>query len=253
MSRVSILTLATAFALTLGTGHAQDMGGGMGSDPAPAAEPAKNGTISGTIKWDGDVPKGKKLNSQMEGDKYCGAQHTDTVWAEDVVIDKDSKAFANVFVHVKKGAPKADAPKTPVKVDQKGCQYFPHVVGVVIGQELQFVNSDDTMHNVHALPQINKEFNKGQGTKGATDGVTFTTPELSVKVKCDVHPWMGAWIHVVEHPFFAVSGKDGKYQITGLPDGEYEIEAIHEKFGKQSATVKVASGAATQDFTFKKS
>ncbi|MBI4565659.1 MAG: hypothetical protein HY716_13275 [Planctomycetes bacterium] len=217
-----------------------------------ALEPSKtyDGSITGTIKLDGKPPRKRILD--MSAVAYCAQQHAgQQVFGEDVVLG-EGNALANVFVYVKGGpAPKKDAPKEPVVIDQSGCVYKPHVLGVMVGQPILIRNSDDTLHNIHSLPKLNPEFNEGQPKKGMESTKTYSIPELDVKLKCDVHPWMGAWLHVVSNPFYAVTGTDGKFKIEGLPEGEYEIEAIHEKYGKQSGKVKVGKDAATHDFTFK--
>jgi len=209
-------------------------------------------SISGTVKLDGAV-KRKKLNSQLDSDKYCGPQRGDQdVLSEDVVVGAGGE-LANVFVWVKKGVKgKFKAPDAKVEIDQNKCVYHPHIIALMVGQTFVIKNSDDTMHNIHGLPKQNKEFNEGQGQKGMTSEKQFTVQEIGVKIKCDVHPWMGAWLHVVDHPFFAVSGADGTYKIDKLPAGTYEIEFWHEKFGKETKSVTVADkDAKTEDFTFK--
>ena len=137
-------------------------------------------------------------------------------------------------------------------IDQKGCIYSPHVVGIMAGQQLDILNNDGTLHNIHALPKVNKEFNKAQPRSKKKLSVKFEKPEAPFKIKCDVHPWMGAYIGVFDHPCFSVSGDDGTYIISDLKPGEYVIEAWHEKLGSQTANVTVSDSAAHQDFTFKK-
>jgi len=221
---------------------------------AASAASAQEATISGTVKFDGKY-KPKKLNSKISGDKYCGPQNAGVdVYDEEVILGANGE-LANVFVWIKKGAP-AGPHKPPgevVEIDQTKCVYRPHIIALMVGQKLRIKNSDDTMHNIHSLPKLNKEFNEGQGVKGMTTEKEFTVQEIGVKIKCDVHMWMGAWMHVVEHPFFAVSGIDGFYKIGKLPPGEYELEFWHEKYGKKSVPpIKVGDKEAkTQDFTFK--
>jgi plastocyanin len=218
--------------------------------PAPAkvaSEPVKGASISGTVKVKGDVKKRKKI--KMDADPKCSAMHAEPPLMEDIVVD----ANGNVqwaFVYVKKGAEgkkPTDAPAQAV-INQVGCHYEPHVLGIVVGQELLIKNSDDLLHNIHALPFSNKEFNFGQPTKGLEEKKTFTTQEVMVKVKCDVHPWMSAWIGVVDHGFFAVTGADGKYAIPGgLPDGKYTVEVWHEGYKNVVSEVDVKGGAAVAD------
>ena len=218
-----------------------------------ASAQAGESSISGTVKFEGTAKKPKKINSQLDGDKFCGPQRGgQDVLNEDLIVGAEN-ALANVLVYVKKGASgKYEAPKNVVEIDQKGCVYRPHVVVVQVGQTLQIKNSDDTMHNIHSQPALNKEFNEGQGKAGMTSDKVFTVPEIGIKVKCDVHLWMNAWLHVVENPFYKVTGTDGKFSITGLPKGTYEIEAWHEKLGKKSVEVTVGDKEAkTQDFSLK--
>jgi plastocyanin len=143
-------------------------------------------------------------------------------------------------------------PATPVVLNQKGCQYSPHVFGVQVGQPVQIVNSDPTLHNVHAMPKTNQEFNMGQPIQGMKFDHTFTAREVMVPFKCDVHGWMNAHMAVLDHPFFAVTGPDGTFTIKGLPPGKYTIEAVHEKLGTQTITVELAAkDAKAADFSFK--
>ena len=135
----------------------------------------------------------------------------------------------NAFVYVKDGLGNRTfpVPKTPVVLDQQGCKYRPHVVGIQVGQPLEVRNSDSTLHNVHAIPKVNKEFNFGQPTKGMKSSRTFDKAEVMVPFKCDVHGWMNAYAGVVAHPFFAVSKADGSFEIKGLPPGSYTVEVWH--------------------------
>jgi plastocyanin len=146
-----------------------------------------------------------------------------------------------VFVYVKDGLGglKFPVPSTPVVLDQKGCRYAPHVVGVQVGQGFEVLNSDSTLHNVHALPTANREFNTGQPLAGLRYSHRFSTREVMVPFKCDVHPWMRAYIGVLDHPFFGVTGADGTFTLTGLPPGTYTVEAWHEKLGTQTQTVTI--------------
>ena len=139
-----------------------------------------------------------------------------------------------------------------MELDQKGCHYVPHVFGMMAKQKLLIKNTDDTLHNIHAMPTANKEFNIGQPNQGMETTRTFAQPEVMVHFKCDVHPWMSAYVGVLSHPFFGVTGEDGTFSIKGLPAGEYTLEAWHEKYGPQTQTVKVAAGESkTVDFKFK--
>jgi plastocyanin len=208
------------------------------------------GSITGTIKLDGPGPQRQAI--KMTADPQCASLNPDGRLG-DVFLVKDGKV-QNVFVYIKEGLgdqkfeiPAGDKPH----IDQVGCMYTPRVIGVMAGQEFEFRNSDPTLHNVHALPASSRPFNNAMPMKGMTIKRKFTAPEIMVRVKCDVHPWMAAYVGVLSHPFFAVSGEDGSFTIANVPAGTYTIEAWHEKMGTQTASVTVADGAATADFTFK--
>ena len=217
------------------------------------ASAAVAGSISGTIKYDGATPPTKPL--KMDADPGCLKKHANPVMSERVVIGPGGDTLANVFISVKSGLPdkKWPIPSEPVVMDQNGCQYKPHVMGIMAGQTFKVLNSDGLLHNVHALPKVNSAFNRAMPANVKEAEYTFSKPEPTFKIKCDVHPWMGAYMTVMEHPFFAVSGTDGKYEIKDLPPGTYEIETWHEfdRFPAQTASVTVGDGAATADFTFK--
>jgi plastocyanin len=170
---------------------------------------------------------------------------------ETYTVGSDGKSLGNVFVYVKDGLGNYvyDMPTEPARIDQKECRYHPHVFGMRVGQPLEIVNSDPTLHNIHAIPKANQEFNNGQPIQGMKMTHTFTAKEVMVPFKCDVHGWMNAYVGVLDHPYFAVSGNDGKFDIKTLPAGTYTIEAWHEKLGTQ--TQQVTLGAKeTKDITF---
>jgi plastocyanin len=171
---------------------------------------------------------------------------------EAVMVGGDG-SLQNVFVYVKDGLGnlKFPVPATPLVLDQKGCQYRPHVFGVQAGQPIEILNSDPTLHNIHAWPQANQEFNMGQALQGLKDTHVFSTQEIMVPFRCDVHKWMNSFVGVVAHPFFAVTGADGAFQLKGLPPGTYTIEAWHEKFGTKTASVTIgAKESKDVAFTF---
>jgi plastocyanin len=173
----------------------------------------------------------------------------------DDVSVSDGK-LQNVFVYVKSGLPQAsfEAPSTEVTLDQKGCKFLPRVVGVQTGQVLSITNSDPTNHNVHPIPKLNKEWNESQLAGQGPIKRKFARQEALIPVKCNQHAWMTAFIGVMGHPFFAVSDAGGAFAIKGLPPGEYELEAWHEKFGAKTLKVKVDPKAeAKADFTFEAS
>ena len=208
------------------------------------------GSITGTITFEGKAPKMKPL--KVDADPICVANNEIAPKKEWLILD-ENKGVKNMLVFITEGLNiDYSPPEEPVVIDQKGCIYSPHVVGIMAGQQLDILNNDGTLHNIHALPKVNKEFNKAQPRSKKKLSVKFEKPEAPFKIKCDVHPWMGAYIGVFDHPCFAVSGDDGTYIISDLKPGEYVIEAWHEKLGSQTANVTVSDSAAYQDFTFKK-
>jgi plastocyanin len=208
------------------------------------------GTVSGKITYAGTAPKPRPI--RMSSDPLCMKEGAGAT--SEVLLVGPGNGLQNSFVYVKDGlgAQSFPAPKTPVVIDQKGCRYLPHVVGIQVGQPLEILNSDPTLHNVHAIPKQNKEFNFGQPNKGMKTARVFDKPEIMVPFRCDVHGWMNAYAGVVAHPFFAVSAADGSFTIKGLPPGAYTIEAWHERLGTQTMKVTVdAKAGATANFTFK--
>lgn len=218
---------------------------------ASSAFAADSGVISGKVTLDGKAPAETPI--KFDADPKCKMAHPDGATTRHYVTDA-SGGLANVFVYVKDGlaGKKFPAPTTPVLLDQHGCLYDPYVIGLQVGQPLTIQNSDDTLHNVHALGKANAEFNVGQPVKGMKSDKTFTKPEVFVKFKCDVHPWMFAYVGVVDNPFFAVTAADGSFKIANLPDGEYTIAAVHPKIGtEQTLKVKVTGAAPGKaDFKF---
>jgi plastocyanin len=222
---------------------------------SPAAAPdakkvdtATAATIKGKVLLEGTPPENPVI--KMGSDPACGSAE---VRAESYVAD--SGALQNVFVHIKDGLGNKyifDTPTEPVKLDQKACRYVPHVLGVRVSQPLEVANSDQTLHNVHGMPKTNREFNHGQPIVGMKNTVTFTSPEVMVPFKCDVHAWMSAYVGVVPHPYFAVTGKEGAFELQTIPPGTYTVEAWHEKLGRQTQTVTLGEKDSKDvTFTFK--
>ena len=213
------------------------------------AAPALAGTISGVVKYDGKVPTLRPV--RMDADPACAAKHTTPAKSEMLVLG-EGNTLGNVFVQVSSGLPSKSwpVPSEPVVMDQNGCRYKPHVMGIMAGQEFKILNSDGLLHNVHALPKVNRTFNMAMPANRTEASEKFGKVEEIFKIKCDVHPWMNAYIAVLDHPFFDTTGSDGAFEIKDLPAGTYEITAWHEKLGAKTATVTVsADGTGTADFT----
>jgi len=213
---------------------------------ATPIDPSTVGSISGVVKFDGAAPKPVKID--MSQDPACkGTNESETVMV-------DSGNLENAFVYVKDGLGSRtfQPPSTPVEIDQKGCRYHPHVLGVMVGQTVKVVNSDPTTHNIHPTPKDNREWNESQAPSAAPIEKSFSRPEIMLPVKCNQHPWMKMYINVVPSPFFAVTGKDGKYELKGLPPGTYTIAVVQEKMGEQTQQVTIGpKETKTQDFTYK--
>ncbi|MBI3312795.1 MAG: carboxypeptidase regulatory-like domain-containing protein [Candidatus Omnitrophica bacterium] len=208
------------------------------------------GTITGKASFSGTAPGPVKIS--MDADATCSGMHPDPVYTEDLVLNSDN-TMRNVFVYVKEGleGKTFPSPTTSVVMDQKGCHYNPHVFGIQVGQKLDIVNSDATLHNVHALPTQSKEFNMGMPIQGMKLTKSFEKSEVMVRFKCDVHPWMKAYAGVLTHPFYSVTGEQGTFEIKDLPAGTYTIEAWHETYGAKTQTVTVdEAGTQSVDFAF---
>ena len=205
------------------------------------------GTITGTVKFEGTAPKLRPL--RMDADPGCAKKHSGPVMPEVLVLG-DGNTMANIFIHVK-GVPGTHAvPSEPTVMDQNGCQYVPHVMGVMIGQKFLIKNSDGLLHNVHSLAKINQAFNRAMPGAVTEAEFSFDKEELMFKIKCDVHPWMNAYVGVITHPFYDVTGKDGKFEIKGVPAGTYELVVWHERLGTKTASVTVGdSDTQTLDFS----
>jgi plastocyanin len=223
--------------------------------PAPPAnaqrvDASTSGALSGRVSFEGTAPENPRV--KISGDPLCARAHASGMTFENYIVTDGG--LDNVFVYVKDGLGNYyfDAPTQPVKLDQQGCRYVPHVVGVQVGQAVEVSNSDATMHNVHAVPEVNREMNIGQHVKDQKDTHTFTAAEVMVPLKCDLHPWMNAYVGVVAHPYYAVTKDGGRFELKNLPAGTYTIEAWHEKAGTQTQQVTIGE-KETKDvnFTFK--
>jgi len=236
------ITILAALAACLAAGGAP--GTGSAAPVPPAA------TVKGTVKFQGTVPKATHID--MSADPKCAQMHPGGATMQD--IEADAKGdLENVIVYVSQGLgdAKFEPPKEAAVIDQKGCMYQPHVVTVRANQELKVVNSDNTTHNIHPLPYNNRESNQSQ-PPGVPFSMTFAREEIAIPVKCNIHPWMHSYIAVFKNPYFAVTGKDGSFEIANLPPGTYTITAWQEKLGSQSQKIAVGAGESkTLDFSFK--
>ena len=237
-------------------------GGGSQPAPAPAAEtaapaatvdPATAATVACKVSLEGTPPANAPI--QMKADPACMKANEGNKPTQETYVG-DAGALGNVFVYVQSGISGTfPAPTTAFVFDQKACHYNPHVFGVQVGQPIEIVNSDATLHNIHAMPKTNQEFNTAQPIQGMKTSHTFTAKEESVVIpfKCDVHGWMNAFVGVLDHPYFAVTKNDGTFSIPNLPPGKYTLAAWHEKLGTQTLEVTVAAKESKSDanFTFK--
>lgn len=213
------------------------------------------GGIKGTVKYEGKVPKMKPI--RMAADPICDGKHTQGPARLEWLLAGPEGVLKNVFVYVEKGLEGKEfkTPETAVTIDQRGCIYVPHVSGVQVGQKIDILNSDGTLHNVHAMPKVKKNVAFNEAMPGARKKITkkFDEKEVMVRIKCDVHPWMGAFVGVLDHPFFAVTDNAGNFEIKGLPAGTYTLTAWHERLPAKSTTVTVkGDGDATADFVLKR-
>ncbi len=234
----------------------------------PAKAPSQNvggidapnsATITGVVLFSGTKPPAKPI-ADIAGSAFCQEQHKGSIPVRDNFLfgkNGDRDTLQNVLVYVSKGleGKEFEPPKTPVLLDQVGCMYYPHVVAVMTGQTLTIRNSDATLHNVMCTPRDNPPFNIGMPVPGGTTNLVFKAPEMKMNAKCFMHPWMSSYIHVLDNPFFAVTGADGTFTIKGLPPGEYEISVLHEASlmdpAPATATVTVTAGDKKEiEFTY---
>ena len=209
-------------------------------------------TVSGTVVFDGKAPALRPL--AMDAEPVCMKMHGGKPVPNEMLALGSGNTMGNILVWVSKGLPAGKTfpvPKEPVTLDQNGCMYKPHVMGIMVGQTYRILNSDGVLHNIHTLPKINPSFNRGMPASMKEATTVFSKPEDVFHIKCDVHPWMSAYMAVFTHPFFSATGTDGKFTISGLDPGTYEITAWHEKLGTKTASVTVgANDKKTQDFKF---
>jgi plastocyanin len=256
MKRLDLLALACAVVIV------SSCSGTAKKEPAAAQKQAvapayfkvdlaTAGTLTGTIKFTGRKPARKLID--MSEDPACVEAHHGKAYNESVVVNPNG-TLANVFIYLKSGLEGKTfaVPATPVVIDQNGCWFHPRVVGIQTGQTLRVTNSDPVTHNIHPLAQINREWNHSQGQGDAPLARRFIKPEVMIRVKCNIHSWMRAFIGVVEHPYFAVTGSNGAFEIRNIPPGDYVVEAWQETLGTQQQKITITpSGKIETNFTFK--
>jgi plastocyanin len=251
-----VIAILAVLALPLAAQDAPKPALNVGGTDAPG------GTIKGVVKFTGAKPDVVPVTGIL-GNAFCKEQCKEgkAPLEEKFVFGKSGSGdvLQNVLVYVSKGLEgrSFEAPKTPVVMDQVGCVYTPHVVGVMVGQTLEIRNSDATLHNVMTTPFKNRPFNEGMPVQGGKLEKVFGEPEMKVGLRCFMHPWMLGWVHVLPHPFYAVTQSDGAFTIKGLPPGEYEVSVLHETARLQpeanGVKIKVEAGqTATLDFVYKK-
>ena len=210
---------------------------------ATPIDPATAASISGVVHFEGIPPAPQKID--MSGDPGCQGQNQ----SETVIVNDGH--LANVLVYVKDGLDGRSFPAPPEKVTilQENCRYVPHVAAAMVGQNVEFVDKDDTLHNIHPMPKNNVEWNQSEMPKGSF-ARSFTAAEIMIPIKCNQHPWMKMYLSVLGTPFFAITGKDGRFALKGLPPGTYSIAAVHEKFGEQEVKITLAPKEDKKDMGF---
>ena|SRR5579862_1215838 len=244
-SRKLLSLFALALALWVATPDPVNAGG-----PSPNTTTNGAASVKGTVKFEGIAPRPKPIN--MSADPTCARQHSAPALAQEVMTDSRGD-LQNVIVYVAEGLGDRtfDIPSEPVTVEQKGCMYMPHVLAVRANQPLHVVNDDPTSHNIHPTPANNREWNKAE-PPGSSVEEAFAREEIAIPVKCNLHPWMHGYIAVFKHPYFAVTGKDGSFDLRSLPPGTYTIKAWHEKLGTATQTITVGANETKEiSFVFK--
>jgi len=216
--------------------------------PTPL-DTATVGTISGEVRFSGTPPPETPL--QLGSAKDCAELHKGAATAADVLVHGGKVENALVYVKQGLGERVFAAPEQPVVIDQRGCVFLPRIAAGQVGQPVRFENSDPLPHNVHGVPQHSSGWNFSLGMKGASRTIEIEDPNAVIEIKCDIHPWMKAYLGAFDHPYFAVTGPDGRFRLANVPPGTYVVEVWHERFGTRTATVSLApSGSETVTFTF---
>ncbi len=250
--KIGFVLIAATLALA-GCGKKEDTTQPASTAATPTGQPvdaATVGTITGTIKLDGPAPAAHKIN--MSAESYCVTQHPTPVSDEEVVTGPGG-VLQNAVVYISDDMSKwaFTVSSDPVKIDQKGCLYHPHIVAMEAGQTLEVTNSDNTTHNIHPIPSVNREWNESQPPGSAPIMKVFARPEDAIPVKCNVHPWMKSYIFAMKNPYFSVTGPDGKFTIGNVPPGTYTVTVWQEKFGTKTQSVTVGpKESKSVDFSF---
>ncbi len=252
MRPVIVLSFVCAFAVCFSVGCSKPSTETAQKAPEPTltVDPTTAATITGTVKLDGEPPKPRVLN--MSAEATCVKDNPKPVYAQNVITGPHD-ALANVVVYIKGNMDeyKFDTPSEPGVLDQKNCMYDPHVLALMVNQDFHVINSDATLHNIHPLPRDNHEWNQSQPAGAPPIDRKFSNPELAIRVNCNVHPWMRGWLFVFRHPFFAVTTKTGTFSLSGIPPGQYTIEAWQEHYGVQDQVVTLGpKDSKTISFTF---
>lgn len=211
---------------------------------------AFSASITGQVIYDGKKPKLRPI--KMDADPICLTHHSGEVVGQSITLGENNE-MANVFIHIAEGVPNKDypTPTEPVVLDQKGCMYDPPIFGIQVGQPLKILNPDGTLHNVHCLSKKNPEFNLAMPKFRKETTKTFKEEEFMFQIKCDVHPWMVTYGNVLKHPFYNVTGDDGKFTIDNLPAGTYVIEAVQQRLDPKRVSVTLAEGETKEvNFSF---
>jgi hypothetical protein len=248
LQKLILIFSLSLICLILSSSSAVQAGGPL---PKPSPTIAGAATLKGVVRFEGAAPQPKPIS--MAADPSCAKQYSSPVFAQEVMTDtKGDLQNVVVFVSDGLGDRTFDPPTQPVVVEQKGCMYQPHVLAVRANQPLQVVNDDPTSHNIHPTPANNREWNKAEAP-GSKMEEAFAREEIAIPVKCNVHPWMRGYVAVFKHPFFAVTGKDGSFDLNNLPPGTYTIKAWHEKLGVSTQTITIGANETKElSFVFKK-
>lgn len=238
-------------------GGGEQMAGGGASSLASVVDTTTAATITGAVRFEGTAPEMPTID--MSEEPTCAQKHSTPPKSQQVVVNANN-TLEWVFVYVKSGQTQDGrslsdiqfpTPTDSVEIDQDGCQYHPHVLGIQVGQPLAIVNSDGILHNINANPDQGRGFNVSQPIK-MTSSKTFVQPDVMVPIRCDVHGWMHAWAGVLTHPYYSVTDDQGNFTISKLPPGTYTVEAWHEKYGTMTQEVTVVANESKQIvFTFK--